>query len=396
MSTPRQLLRVLAATLLAILGLAGPVTPASAAPRPQAALRLLMIVKPRSTAPGWSGNLTTTQISSARTAFLVTWPKMITDLSGGQVQAETSVQVSPDTLTSSSPEGIARPEDLAGDVGRWVRPGEWDGVLVYNAFRAHAYWTLGGPGPANVGWSSVNARDDLDYDQDAVAGWTHEVLHGLSQFYYVQKALGPARTPQCTDDPGHVDGVHCGAAYGYTADSGGLPFWLGWYRDFWLGRIGNGSRGLGPAAWAKGNRRETVLNRPPGSTIPQTTGPISGIAGQCVDIAAGGQDNATAVQLWTCNGAPVQQWNLETDGSIRAMGRCLDVPGGRTGNGTPLWVYDCNGSVFQQWQARADGTLYNPNSGRCLDAPGGQVANGTRLQIWDCLAGANQQWRLPA
>ncbi|MGI5498902.1 ricin-type beta-trefoil lectin domain protein [Lentzea sp. CA-135723] len=362
----------------------------TAAARPAVALRYLMIIKPSSTAPGWGGQLSAAQVDAARNAFLTTWPRMVRDLTGGSVFLQTSVQVSPDPLTSSSAEGIIRPEDVGGDTARWVHPGEWDGVLMYGPFRNHSYWTLGGTGPHNTGWSSVNARDDLGYHQDALAGWTHEALHALAQFYFRQ--LGTGRAPQCADDPGRTDGVHCAAAYGYDQNSGNLPYWLGWYRDYLTGRIANGAIGLGDPTWSRGNRRENVLRLPAGATIPRALGGVRNALGRCLDVAAGGQLNATAVQLWDCNTAPVQQWAVETDGTVRAMGRCLDVPGGQTGNGTPLWVYDCNGSVFQQWVPRADGSLLNPNSGRCLDVPGGQGGNGTRLQIHDCNGAPNQRW----
>jgi chitinase len=61
-----------------------------------------------------------------------------------------------------------------------------------------------------------------------------------------------------------------------------------------------------------------------------------------------------------------------------------------------IQLYDCNGTGAQQWQAQSNGTLRNPASGRCLDATGQSSADGTRLQIWDCFGGSNQVWRLPA
>ncbi|WP_433224321.1 RICIN domain-containing protein [Dactylosporangium sp. CS-047395] len=126
---------------------------------------------------------------------------------------------------------------------------------------------------------------------------------------------------------------------------------------------------------------------------PTTTRPGRFANGSaCVDVAAGGNANAAAVQAWQCNDAPVQRWTLRPDGSIEARGRCLDVPGAATANGTPLQIWDCNGGPAQQWLRRTDGSLFNPNSGRCLDAPGGNTANGTRLQLWDCNGLAPQRF----
>ncbi|MGW1160053.1 DUF5010 domain-containing protein [Streptomyces sp. NPDC002513] len=126
------------------------------------------------------------------------------------------------------------------------------------------------------------------------------------------------------------------------------------------------------------------------------TGPITGIAGKCVDDTAMGTANGTAIELYDCNGTSAQQWTVQNDGTLRIYGKCMDVTGGATTNGTQVELYDCNGGGSQQWAYdTATGTLINPPSGRCLDATGGGSANGTRLEIWDCNGGANQKWNLP-
>ncbi|ALG15088.1 glycosyl hydrolase family 18 protein [Kibdelosporangium phytohabitans] len=132
---------------------------------------------------------------------------------------------------------------------------------------------------------------------------------------------------------------------------------------------------------------------PPGSG---RTGPITGIAGKCVDVAGANPANGTAVQIYSCNGSTAQTWTVGTDGTVRSLGKCMDVASAGTANGTRIQLYDCNGTGAQSWQAQGDGTLRNPASGRCLDATGNSSADGTRLQIWDCFARANQVWRLPA
>jgi chitinase len=125
------------------------------------------------------------------------------------------------------------------------------------------------------------------------------------------------------------------------------------------------------------------------------TGPITGIAGKCVDVASASSANGTAVQLWACNGSTAQRWTVSSDGTVRALGKCLDITSAGTVNGTAIQLWDCNGSGAQAWQAQSNGTLRNPASGRCLDATGQSSADGTRLQIWDCFGGSNQVWRLP-
>ncbi|MEU8300430.1 glycosyl hydrolase family 18 protein [Micromonospora sp. NPDC048909] len=140
---------------------------------------------------------------------------------------------------------------------------------------------------------------------------------------------------------------------------------------------------------------DTVMG---GTTPPPTgrTGPITGIGGKCVDVAAASSANGTAVQLYTCNGTNAQNWTVASDGSLRALGKCADVTSAGTANGTKIQLWDCNGSGAQVWQAQSNGTLRNPASNKCLDATGNSSADGTRLQIWDCFGGANQVWRLPA
>ncbi|MER8182820.1 ricin-type beta-trefoil lectin domain protein [Kitasatospora sp. NPDC094015] len=130
-------------------------------------------------------------------------------------------------------------------------------------------------------------------------------------------------------------------------------------------------------------------------TPGQPTGRITGYGGKCVDVAAAGTANGTAVQLYDCNGTAAQNWTVAGDGSLRALGKCLDVTSAGTANGTPVQLWDCNGTGAQTWRPGTGSTLVNPASGRCLDATGPSSANGTRLQIWDCSGAANQQWHLP-
>ena len=126
------------------------------------------------------------------------------------------------------------------------------------------------------------------------------------------------------------------------------------------------------------------------------SGPITGIAGKCVDVAGANAANGTAIQLFDCNGTSAQRWTVAADGSLQALGKCMDIVSGGTGNGTQVQLFDCNGTGAQRWTATATHDLVNPASGRCLDATGPSSANGTRLQIWDCSGGTNQKWTVPA
>ena len=124
-------------------------------------------------------------------------------------------------------------------------------------------------------------------------------------------------------------------------------------------------------------------------------GPITGLAGKCVDVAAAGTAHGTAVQLYSCNGSNAQQWTLAADGSVRALGKCLDVSAASTADGAKVQLWDCNGTVAQRWTYSAGRDLVNPNANKCLDVTGNTSADSTRLQIWTCTGGANQKWTVP-
>lgn len=164
------------------------------------------------------------------------------------------------------------------------------------------------------------------------------------------------------------------------ANAGGMMNWE-------LSQDTSGSTSLVSAIY------DTVMGgQPPAGRV----GPITGIAGKCVDVAAANTANGTAIQLYTCNGTNAQRWTVATDSTLRALGKCADVASGSTANGAVVQLWDCNGTGAQIWQAQTNGTLRNPQSNKCLDATGNSSANGTRLQIWDCYASANQVWQLPA
>jgi glucosylceramidase len=126
------------------------------------------------------------------------------------------------------------------------------------------------------------------------------------------------------------------------------------------------------------------------------TGPITGIAGTCVDVAGASSANGTAVQLYDCNSSTAQQWTVGADGTIRALGKCLDVSGGSTADGAVAQLYDCNGSGAQAWQVTAAHDIINTAANKCLDAKDNSSANGTRLQIWACTGATNQKWTTPS
>ncbi|MFF5057035.1 ricin-type beta-trefoil lectin domain protein [Micromonospora sp. NPDC000663] len=115
------------------------------------------------------------------------------------------------------------------------------------------------------------------------------------------------------------------------------------------------------------------------SASAATAGPITGLGGKCVDVAAANPANGTPVQLYDCNGSAAQTWTVgNSDASIRALGKCLDVTSASTANGAKVQLYDCNNTGAQKWTA-SNGALVNSGSGKCLDVTDRSTANGARL-----------------
>ncbi|MEU3184187.1 ricin-type beta-trefoil lectin domain protein [Streptomyces sp. NPDC006923] len=140
----------------------------------------------------------------------------------------------------------------------------------------------------------------------------------------------------------------------------------------------------------------SVVTTPtPATAAVAAVGSITGLGGKCVDVAAASSANGTPVQLYDCNGSTAQQWDVRSDGSVRALGKCLDVKDNSTANGAQLQLWDCTGSANQRWSVSAARDIVNVQADKCLDVTGNTSANGTRLQIWTCTGAANQKWTAP-
>jgi GH18 family chitinase len=282
------------------------------------------------------------------------------------------------------------------------------GKLLTAAVVSEGYYVQGVPTEVfgHVDWLNIMAYDggsphaNYDWSINAVNGWkarglpASKTVLGVPFYsrpgYYTYSALvgmDPANANRDCTTVGGVQQCYNGIptvkrkTQWALANAGGMMNWE-------LSQDTTGSTSLVTAIY------DTVMGGtpPPGGR----TGPITGIGGKCVDVAAAGTANGTAVQLYDCNGTAAQTWTVATDGTLRALGKCADVTSGSTANGAKIQLWDCNGTGAQVWQAQSNGTLRNPQSNKCLDATDNSSANGTRLQIWDCFGGANQVWRLPA
>ena len=125
----------------------------------------------------------------------------------------------------------------------------------------------------------------------------------------------------------------------------------------------------------------------------------------CLDNTGWATANDTSAELWTCNGAPVQNWTVHAQGNgwfsiqNQQTGLCVDNTGGSTAPGNLVTLWGCVGNANQGWQFRDLGNgsykLMNRASGSLmLDDPAGSTTAGTQLQIWTDNGLAPQQWVL--
>src|SRR6266436_2835344 len=59
----------------------------------------------------------------------------------------------------------------------------------------------------------------------------------------------------------------------------------------------------------------------------------------------------------------------------RLAGKCIDITSANTANGTTVQLFDCNGTGAQKWTVTAAHDIVNPQSNRCLDVTGNNSAN---------------------
>ncbi|MEV0568934.1 RICIN domain-containing protein [Dactylosporangium sp. NPDC050588] len=232
---------------------------AEAAAAPAVSLRFLMIIKPVSQVPGLTATLSQAQIDAARTAFLSTFPRMVEDLTGGTVDMNTQVVVSPRPLTSIGYQGLmVEPGNVPDDVAQYVHPQEWDGVFV--------------TGQMIVGAGSnrcVDVSGGRDADGTKVQLWD---CHGGPEVRWRWQGgtLVNSRTGKCLDVAG-----------GRTAAGTKVQLWT---------CLNNGAQ-----RWQLAG--ELLRN-------PQS--------GTCLDADAWGTANGTQLIIWDCGaGQSNQTWRFQ-------------------------------------------------------------------------------------
>ncbi|MCO5999088.1 RICIN domain-containing protein [Actinoallomurus rhizosphaericola] len=152
-----------------------------------------------------------------------------------------------------------------------------------------------------------------------------------------------------------------------------------------------------------------ALTAAPASAAPAVDTPYTFVnagSGKCVDAAAAGTANGTAVQQYTCNATTAQQWQLKTAADtgyyviVNSNGSqpAVDVDGPSTADGAKIHLWNNGGWASQEWQpvqeAGANYHFVNRYSGKCLDVPGASTADGVQLQQYTCNGTAAQSFVL--
>ena len=123
----------------------------------------------------------------------------------------------------------------------------------------------------------------------------------------------------------------------------------------------------------------------------------------CLDNTGWSTANGTSAELWTCNGAPVQNWIVHAQGNgyfsiqNQRTGLCVDNTGGSQSPGNKVTLWSCANNSNQNWLFLDVGNgvykLQNQASGGLmLDDPAASTTAGTQLQIWTDNGLAPQQW----
>ncbi len=80
-----------------------------------------------------------------------------------------------------------------------------------------------------------------------------------------------------------------------------------------------------------------------------------------------------------------------SNGTATALGKCMDAAAAGTANGTAIQLYTCNGTGAQKFALNAAGALVNSASGKCVDVVNNGTANGSQLQLWTCTGGSQPE-----
>jgi hypothetical protein len=126
----------------------------------------------------------------------------------------------------------------------------------------------------------------------------------------------------------------------------------------------------------------------------QTSTPIKGISGRCLDVPNANPSNNTRPWMYNCNGTAAQAWAAPADNTIRALGKCLDVSGNSRFPGAVVQIYTCNGTTAQQWvrQTSDRSIRLKDQPSLCLAVVGESTAMEAKVELRTCTGSVGQKW----
>jgi hypothetical protein len=117
---------------------------------------------------------------------------------------------------------------------------------------------------------------------------------------------------------------------------------------------------------------------------------LAAVPGKCMDDLHSVGNNGNPIDMYSCNGTPIQNWTFEPDGTIRVYGnKCVTVRTlGRTGTKVVLWTCTAANRRGQQWAVVRTGYMSAELTigGVCLAVPSMTAADGTQLVTGRCTA----------
>jgi ricin-type beta-trefoil lectin protein len=129
-----------------------------------------------------------------------------------------------------------------------------------------------------------------------------------------------------------------------------------------------------------------------GGSASTITGKNSGL---CLSTTGESSTLKTIADLGTCDGSSVQNWTVNSNGTIsNGSGLCLSVSGSSTSPKATADVYTCNGSAPESWTVNSSGTITNGNSGLCLSVSGGATSPGSNVDIYTCNGSVSEYWTI--
>jgi hypothetical protein len=173
-------------------------------------------------------------------------------------------------------------------------------------------------------------------------------------------------------------------------------------REMWMqgtaGELVNPASGLCLTSSGPGAKMGACRVKRGEEWTPPARPVLAAVPGKCMDDLHSVGNNGNPIDMYSCNGTPIQNWAFEPDGSIRVYGnKCVTVRTlGRVGTKVVLWTCGA-GNRGQHWSVIRTGYMSAELSigGVCLAVPGMTAADGTQLVTGRCTAtDPRVQWHI--